>query len=386
MHYNDNFLKEYLMPPVSKQISSRIAAWLMRRTPKTGGRRVVALSAAVSSDIGVVRVENQDRVAIARGNDFAGRSFILVALSDGIGGMKNGAECAATALGTFFGTFFEEMQLEDEPMRCLTCATHKANLSVHDKFGGEGGATLVAVLISAGGLVHWLSVGDSRVYHSLGTKLTQISVDDTIAGQLGKNIDAGLGQSNLLQFIGMGKQLEPHIARLDTGMQGSVLLTSDGVHFLHSEWLGQIVGHSSDPGMCVRRLAELSKWCGGTDNASVAMIALDAEINDNPIEHSEAGLEIWDSFGELQIIDWLARSQQTATVSTVTSVTPNIGTNASASNSAYPATQPEVPQPKPTRSKSSRKPKLKHKDPLDKVDEDVAVPQLLMKFSNKATD
>ena len=372
------------MNSVSNQIASRITTWFMRRTPNSGGRRVIALSAALSSEMGVVRSENQDRVAIARGNDFAGRSFILVALSDGIGGMKNGAECAATALGAFFGAFSEEVQVEGEPTRWLSRATHKANLAVHAKFSGDGGATLVAVLISAGGLVHWLSVGDSRVYHSLGTKLTQISVDDTIAGQLGKIIDHGLGQSNLLQFIGMGKQLEPHIAKLDTGMQGSVLLTSDGVHFLNPEWLGQIVGHSPDPGMCVRRLAELAKWCGGPDNASVAMIALDAEINDPPNDHSNGGIEIWDSFGELQIIGWHVSPLPSATAMTVGSVTPNVGTNTSTSNSGRPPTQSKVNQPKPKRNKPSRKSNVKHKVPLDKVEEDVEVPQLLMKFPHKA--
>jgi len=370
------------MISVSNQISSRIITWLMRRTQKSGERRVIALSSAVSSEIGVVRVENQDRVAIARGSDFAGRSFILVALSDGIGGMKNGAECAATALGTFFGAFSEEVQAEADHVRCLSRATHKANLAVHGKFGGEGGATLVAALISAGGLVHWLSVGDSRVYHSLGTKLTQISVDDTIAGQLGKIIDHGLGQSNLLQFIGMGKQLEPHIAKFDTEMQGSILLTSDGVHFLNPEWLGQIVGHSPDPGMCVRRLAELAKWCGGPDNASVAMIALDVEINDNPINQPEFGLEIWDPFGELQIIGWQARPMPATPALTVRGDTPKADTTPS-SNSGPRSTQSKMNQPKPKRNKPSRKPKVKNKEQIDKVEEDITVPQLLMKFPNK---
>ena len=69
------------MIPGSNRIQSQLTVWFMRRTAHSGIRRVADLAAAIANDIGSVRVENQDRVAIARGKDFAGRSFILVGLS-----------------------------------------------------------------------------------------------------------------------------------------------------------------------------------------------------------------------------------------------------------------------------------------------------------------
>ena len=53
--------------------------------------------------------------------------------------------------------------------------------------------------------------------------------------------------------------------------------------------------------MCVKRLVDLAKWCGGTDNATVAMITLpvDWEPEDRP---PYPCFEVWDAFGELQII------------------------------------------------------------------------------------
>lgn len=382
----ENTHKSCFMILGSNQIQNRLTSWFLRRTASSGGRRVAALSAAVASEIGSVRGDNQDRVAIARGQDFAGRSFILVALCDGIGGMKNGAECAATALGGFFGSFFDEVQLDCEPEQWLSRAAFKSNSAVNAKLEGAGGSTLVAVLISSGGGVYWLSVGDSRVHHSLGTRLTQISVDDTIAGQLGKHVEAGIGQSNLLQFIGMGKQLEPHVSRLETGLQGSVLLTSDGVHFINPDWIGQIIGHSPDPGVCVRRLAELAKWCGGPDNASVAMIALDVAVD---IPFSEPLYEIWDPFGELQIIIGAEQRLPTGNVGRSVSSPLSPIPKVSVDLACHPETQTKERQDKTKRSRGSRKPKVAAPKPEVVADKDggsaMEVPQLLMKFPNKAS-
>ena len=180
-------------------------------------------------------------------------------------------------------------------------AAARANSIVHAEFGGSGGSTLVAALVFGPKQVQWLSVGDSRVHLARAANLKQLSIDDTIAGQLGKTPEGGVNSSNLLQFIGTGPQLEPHVAELDEPFDGSIMLTSDGVHFIDPTWLGQIVGHAPDAGVCVRRLVELSKWCGGPDNASVGMIAVDAEIG-RPSSLDSFGLEVWDPYGELQLL------------------------------------------------------------------------------------
>ena len=359
----------------------------MRQTTKTGVRRVASLSAALASDVGLVRDENQDRVAIARGKDFSGYPFAIVALSDGIGGLKNGAECAAMTLGSFFGAFFEEVQQQNLPEIWLSNAAHKSNKSVHAKYDGDGGATLVAILIGKDEIIHWLSVGDSRVYYSDGIRFNQLSVDDTIAGQLGKQIDSDIGQSNLLQFIGMGNQLEPHISRLDNWSQGSVFLTSDGIHFLDSVWLGQIIGHSSDPGTCVRRLTDLAKWCGGLDNASVAMVSLDTQIM-NCKHYHEIGYEIWDPYGELQIIMDIMSDRKNVSVksSIETTKSSNIEVAPKTPNRRSDNKNSTVGKRMPKRTGATKKhkddsPKLEGK--IDEGNNTKEKPQLFIEFSNE---
>lgn len=283
--------------PIQKQLTG----WFMRRTASSGVRRVSALSAAVATELGSVRADNQDRVAVARGWDKDGRPFAVAAVADGIGGMQDGALCAAMALAGFFAEVAGQARAGSPFHEWLPRAVDVANVAVHAKFRGNGGSTLVAALIGADGKVAWANIGDSRVYHQLAGKLARLSTDDTIAGQLGKGREAGHDQSKLLQFIGIGNPIEPGLGTIDSPA-GHVLLASDGVHFLDSTpWFEAIIAHAPDPGVCVRRLTDLSKACGGHDNASACVMGLALDAQEREPEFSSA-LEIWDPFGDLQII------------------------------------------------------------------------------------
>lgn len=283
-------------------LQTQLTTWCMRRTATSGLRRVAPVAAALATEVGEVRTENQDRVAIARGRDKLGQPYAIAVLADGIGGMREGAECAALSLGCLLSTIATESQTSIEPRSWLLKGIQKANNEVHARQRGEGGSTLAVILAMANGAIHWSSVGDSRVYHANGGKLTQLSIDDTIAGQLGRGHEAGFEQSKLIQFIGIGSPLEASVFEIDKSVGGSVFITTDGVHYLDSTpWFGQLIKHAADPGLCVRRLVELSKWCGGQDNASVAMMTLGGKL-DEGMPLVNGCFEVWDSFGELQVI------------------------------------------------------------------------------------
>lgn len=285
-------------------IQTQLTNWLLRRTAQGGVRRVAPLAAAIASELGNVRKDNQDRAVVARGRDRDGRDFAVVAVADGIGGMREGAICASMAIGALVATLHQQARSgEIEGDRWIREAVFAADKAVFTRYRADGGSTLVALVIRPGFGVHWVSVGDSRVYSYIGNSLTQSSVDDTIAGQLGKNIEGASEQSRLLQFVGMGSDLEPHISEVSLGGVETAILTTDGVHYLASSpnWLGQIVSNAPDIGACVKRLVELAKWCGGPDNATVAMISL-SENWDTDDRPAYPCLEVWDAFGELQIV------------------------------------------------------------------------------------
>lgn len=280
----------------------RLFEWLRRKTTNGGMRRALSLAAAVATDIGLVRDENQDRVAIARGSDMFGREYVVLALADGIGGLSRGADCAALTLASFFASIHFDSRSVDDPKALLHTAAMRANQRVHREMRGTGGATLVAALVSAERRIHWVSVGDSRVHVARRAEMTQISVDDTIAGQLGRPADSGFGNSNLLQFIGVGPQLEPHVDEVSSPTPGVLALTSDGVHFLDSKWMGMLIACAPDVGQAARRLVENAKWCGGPDNASVALMSFSEQLAIPMAGEPSSVLQIWDPFSDLTLM------------------------------------------------------------------------------------
>ena len=370
----------------------RLAAWFMRRTATSSVRRVAPLKAAVASDVGVVREENQDRVAIVRSCDEAGSIFVVAALADGIGGMKHGAECAALALGTFLEAVVGEAQHLSEPREWLWQASMRANKAIHEKYRGDGGSTLVALLLSKGHRPLWLSIGDSRVYLADSAKIRQLSRDDTLEGQLGKV--TGARRSDLLQFVGIGDPLEPHIEQLPLDATGTLMLTSDGIHFIEEDYLAKVVHFAQDVGMCAKRLTELAKMLGGPDNASVAAVSMEALSGESdPLLASS--FEVWDPFGELQVIfDRGARRYPFRGLKPASDTLP-MGSNAGALPQASAPTAPTptdssaVPDQvvQAEKEKQLRKPRKRKRKVDDASTEnakvEVDVPQLLIEFPNK---
>jgi hypothetical protein len=234
------------------------------------------------------------------------------------------------------------------------------------------------------------------VYLASDSKLAQLSTDDTIAGQLGRGAEAVVEQSKLLQFIGIGRSLEPSVSDVSAPTGSSIVITSDGVHFLDTTlWFGQIIKHAPDPGVCARRLVELSKWCGGPDNASAAVIALDGRL-DESMPLIDRSLEVWDPFGELQVI--LEPQRQAARPLPTRVVTPPHPAQEGISPDLLAAADNprNIASPPPKRLRISRRGKLMEqqgqaaekptgekladKKPADEKD----VPQLLIEFPNKS--
>ncbi|GAB3748937.1 hypothetical protein GCM10028795_13320 [Lysobacter olei] len=233
----------------------------------------------------------------------AGQAFAIAAIADGIGGMKEGASCASNALAELFASAFRHAQRGELPEICLEWAVRDANGLVHSQSRLNGGTTLVALLLVEGYGAYWTSVGDSRLYRASGAKLVQLSKDDTIAGQLGRQADIALEQSKLLQFVGIGEPLEIRVEQVDAGADDMALLTTDGVHFLERSGgvFGLVAHNSQDVGTCVRRLTELARWAGGPDNASALAIPFFPDLGKHPIPPQ--CLDVWDPFGEIRIVE-----------------------------------------------------------------------------------
>ena len=281
-----------------KTFETSINSWLMRRAVPNAIRRVADFSLALGSDVGLVRKENQDRVAIARLTNGRGHNYVVGILCDGMGGMELGGTCATLAVSSFLTSCHRNAFLT--PKGRLSQATLDANNAVYDVFSGSGGTTLSAFLYEDDNNFIGVNVGDSRIY-SISKTIDQLTVDDTLSGHFDGEIakDHNHGRNDLLQFVGIGKDIEPHIIEFpEKGKDTLFMLTSDGVHFLPKEIMHTISTVANEPGLIIRRLLEVSKWCGGRDNASLIVFSRESLLSET---NDENLVEIWDSFGELQL-------------------------------------------------------------------------------------
>jgi PPM family protein phosphatase len=86
-------------------IKASIKNWLWKVAEMRSVQLLPGSNIYLATDLGVVRKENQDRVAVLKVTPNDGTlPFFCVAVSDGMGGMQDGAECATTTLASFFSS------------------------------------------------------------------------------------------------------------------------------------------------------------------------------------------------------------------------------------------------------------------------------------------
>lgn len=282
---------------IVEQLKKQLIRWLTRKTLKSAVRRVGELPLTIGSDIGSKRNENQDRVAVLKIQLNPNQSIIVAALCDGMGGMTDGSVCAAHTLASFLAACCTSDDIA--PKERVMSAAHEANRVVHSLYCGKGGSTLSAVLFDSKKGMIGVNVGDSRIYSFQDRVLSQVTIDDTISGLLPKSDHNISSRNELLQFVGIGENLDPHLIELNE-QQELIVLTSDGVHFLEKDLLQMVIRTANDQGLATKRIIEISQWCSGHDNASI-IIAAPHNNTLLKLEETEV-VQVWDPYGELQLI------------------------------------------------------------------------------------
>jgi serine/threonine protein phosphatase PrpC len=244
---------------------------------------------ALGTSIGPVRKTNEDRAIVIRARYARSpeRDFLLAVLSDGMGGMVSGETAAVLAVSTFTTRTIRSGRMPGHSR--LSTAAMAANEAVHQLLGGRGGATLSAVLVEPHQGTIGMNVGDSRVYllHDDGN-IEQISRDDTL-GQYLKNPEVAADDiGSLIQFVGMGRDMEPHIITFPfRNSTSSFVLTSDGVHG-NNPMLPVLAREARSPKDLIDRLLKLSELAGGRDNATA--VTIPDRLDSDPQRRPEIGL------------------------------------------------------------------------------------------------
>ena len=236
---------------------------------------------AFKSDVGKVRLLNEDRVAAminARGN-------ALLVVCDGMGGAKKGDLASTLAIGTIVeefknheGRFFGRLSARS----FLNSAIKKANRVVFDEaeknpdYKGMG-TTLTAVLIVNNFYV-LAQVGDSRCYTISHNKLVQLSEDQTYAAYLYR-----IGQITKEE---MNNHPKRHILTNSLGIYPSIsidmsansyndetfLLCSDGLYNnVDDVNIESILMSVDGVDIKINQLISLANANGGSDNIGVVI-------------------------------------------------------------------------------------------------------------------
>jgi PPM family protein phosphatase len=229
------------------------------------------LRAAVVSDIGLVRTNNEDSA-------HAGRR--LLALADGIGGMPAGELASDIAVRTL--AMLDDAPSTEDALTALRRAAEAANreilqVSESDPANDGMGTTATAVLLS-GDQLALLHVGDSRAYLHRHGELSRLTKDDTFVQSL---VDQGLlspeearhhpRRSVVTQAL-QGLEYEPTLTLQPAQLGDRLLLCSDGLSdVVRDDTIGHALGRYPDRTQCAEQLVKLALDAGSTDNITVVV-------------------------------------------------------------------------------------------------------------------
>lgn len=286
---------------------NKISARLAQSFPNTIIQEIPEFNALIGSTIGTVREENQDTVVagtISVNREDPSLGFAIIA--DGMGGMKKGRHAAVMATASFLDSVFSSYKNGERNLSLiLVDAIESCNRSVFDDLSGEGGSTF-SVVVQDESCTKYANIGDSRIYQISNKKLNLLTTDDNVENMLKneKNISLDstmINKNGLTKFIGQGDLIEPEIRDIDG--TGKLFLTTDGLHSVGDELLSSLYKYSLNEKEFSQRCLHLSRWIGGKDNATFALVSLPIikVIGGNQAETNQARMDLCDLNGLFRI-------------------------------------------------------------------------------------
>ena len=234
------------------------------------------------SHVGSVREDNQDSIRLSENYSTAERG-LLYALADGMGGYSHGGIASATAIETFFETFYGSPS-KDIP-RDLKRSVDAANLGVFQASQRLGairmGTTLTAVNIY-GQHLYLTHIGDSRAYLIRDQRATLLTADHTTVGELVRakiispdKVRTHAQRSVLTKGLGLKLFVQADITQHLLRNDDRLILCSDGVwSMIQDDEFAEMTVDSKDTQTLSQNLIDLALDRQSDDNVSVIAIHL----------------------------------------------------------------------------------------------------------------
>ncbi len=245
-----------------------------------------ALLAKTLSHAGLVRDENQDTTrSFMPADPLIGETHgSLLAIADGMGGYAKGGVASATAIETFFNTFYQDppgARLHG-PQASLRRAVEQANLAVHQAAFrlnvGQMGTTLTAANI-AGDRLYLAHVGDTRAYLVRDGQARCLTNDHSMVGELVRlrvispdKVRTHQQRSVLNRSLGLNLFVQPDISHVTIQAGDVIILCSDGLWaYVEDDEFAGLATRAADADELSQQLVDLALQRQTDDNASVVV-------------------------------------------------------------------------------------------------------------------
>ncbi len=212
----------------------------------------------------------------------------LMVVADGASGMRGAKQASGTAVETLvqhiaetIGCYYNfDLDKEEEFLSQLQQAIERAHQRVRELDPDAERApattlTMVALLWPRAYIVH---VGDSRAYYLRGSRLRQLTQDQTAyeqlldEGAISEDQAEGALKQRLKNVLtsAVGAHMKPSIGLIDLQVGDALLLCTDGLtkHLPDSDIAGILLEGLSAERSC-RRLVDLTLERGARDNVAV---------------------------------------------------------------------------------------------------------------------
>lgn len=233
-----------------------------------------------SSNVGLVRLENQDSYVIDTFDNGVGFAVVC----DGMGGASGGKIASITAVNSFSSVIsgLHPDMSSDEIIGVLDKAIKSANSEIYNKSSTDialsgMGTTLVAAVVIQN-KVYVLNIGDSRCYILSDDKIRRITRDHSAVQEL---VDQGMltesqarnhpNKNIITRALGVDKSFDYDLFVENVRNGDIIMLCTDGVtnYVDDLEIPFEIINNSET---VPQRLIDLANSRGGADNSTVVVI------------------------------------------------------------------------------------------------------------------
>ena len=254
---------------------------------------VYDISASVVSDVGKIRVNNEDNYFIngdfRKDNDrknsmesvsITGKSCVF-AVCDGMGGEEYGEIASLIAVENLLFPF--EGHSKEDVRNNMVDINQQIDKKRRELKCKNMGSTIAALYINRN-KAFICNVGDSRIYMHRKGVMTQLSQDHNEATDLAREglLSAtearnGVGNHVLTQYLGVPTEefvIEPYISREYKIQSGDVfLICSDGVTDMLTDYkLAEVIQKADDADTVAQNIVNEAVENGGRDNATALAI------------------------------------------------------------------------------------------------------------------